>query len=173
MIDTQSSTPASEPEYVEGYRPGILGRIAELHGVYYARAWGAGAEFEGMMAQELREFLGGYRPGRDLLLTAHVEGRVVGSIAVEGSEVERPGARIRWVIVEDESRGRGIGKELLRRALAFCAGAGFGTVYLWTVEGLPESRTLYLRSGFRIVERVADDRYSVPRVNLRMERSLP
>ena len=153
MIDTTASpAPAPAPEYVEGYRPGVLGRIAELHGVYYARAWGAGAEFEGMMAQELREFLGRYRAGRDLLLTARVAGRLVGSIAVDGSQLKRPGARLRWVIVEDESRGRGIGKELLRRALAHCAGAGFGKVYLWTVEGLPESRALYLRAGFRIVE---------------------
>lgn len=173
MIEPPTRTPAAPgPEYVEGYRPGFLGRIAELHGLYYARAWGAGAEFEGMMAQELREFLARYREGRDLLLTAHEAGRLVGSIAVDGTELERPGARVRWVIVDDASRGHGIGKELLRRALAFCAGAGFGKVYLWTVEGLPESRALYLRSGFRIVERVADDRYSVPRVNLRMELEL-
>jgi hypothetical protein len=39
-------------EFIEGYRPGTLGRIAELHGVYYAAVWGSGAEFEGMMASE-------------------------------------------------------------------------------------------------------------------------
>ncbi len=159
--------------YVEGYQPGFLGRIAELHGVYYARAWGSGADFEGLMAQELREFLVHYQPGRDLLLTAHDGGRLVGSIAVDGSQRERAGGRIRWVIVDDASRGRGIGKELLRRALRFCAEAGFERAFLWTVEGLPESLALYVRHGFRIVERVPDDRYTVPRVNLRMERDLP
>jgi GNAT superfamily N-acetyltransferase len=166
------SVAASPVQYVEGYHPGFLGRIAELHGVYYARAWGCGAEFEGMMAQELREFLGRYRTGRDLLLTAHSGDRLVGSIAVDGSELEQAGARIRWVIVDDACRGRGIGKELVRRALDFCRGAGFARVYLWTVEGLPESFALYGREGFRIVDRLPDDRYSVLRMNLLMERSL-
>jgi GNAT superfamily N-acetyltransferase len=98
-----------------------------------------------------------------------VGGRLVGSIAVDGSQAERPGARLRWVIVEDLSRGRGIGKQLLRRALDFCMEAGFTSAFLWTVEGLPESLALYARHGFRIVERVADDRYTVPRLNLRMQ----
>ncbi len=168
-----TATTTRPAEFVEGYRPGYLGRIAALHGVYYAEAWGAGAEFEGMMAQELRELLGRYLPGRDLLLTAHHGGRLVGSIAVDGAQLERSGARLRWVIVDGDARGRGIGKALLRRALAFCAGAGFGRVYLWTVEGLPESFALYRGHGFRIVERVADDRYTVRRVNLRMERDVP
>jgi GNAT superfamily N-acetyltransferase len=159
-------------EYVEGYRPGNLGRIAEMHGVYYATAWGSGFEFEGMMAQEMHEFLEHYREGRDLLLTANVDGRVVGSIAVEGSQSERPGARLRWVIVEEAYHGRGIGKELLNRALAFCRSAGFDTVYLWTVEDLPQSRTLYERAGFEVISRLPDSRYSVPRVNLLMEKRL-
>jgi len=161
-----------ETEYVEGYRPGALGRIAEMHGVYYAGAWGSGAEFEGMMAHEMREFLAHYQQGRDLLLTAWVDGRIVGSIAVEGSQAERSGARIRWVIVDEASQGRGIGKELLNRALAFCRDAGFSTAYLWTVEGLPQALGLYERAGFRTVERFSDDRYSVPRVNLLMESPL-
>ena len=165
-------TTTMDTEYVEGYRPGYLGRIAEMHGVYYAVAWGSGAEFEGMMAQEMREFLAHYQDGRDLLLTAHIGGRLVGSIAVDGSQAERPGARLRWVIVDEAHHGRGIGKRLLGRALDFCRKAGFGSAYLWTVEGLPQSLGLYERAGFRTVERIPDDRYSVPRVNLRMEKTL-
>jgi GNAT superfamily N-acetyltransferase len=92
---------------------------------------------------------------------------------VEGSQREQPGARLRWVIVEPAYHGRGIGKELLRRALAFCAGAGFSRVFLWTVEGLPESLALYQKAGFRVVDRFPDDRYSVPGVNLLLERALP
>jgi GNAT superfamily N-acetyltransferase len=170
MLATLMGT--TDIEYVEGYRPGTLGRIAELHGVYYAAAWGAGAEFEGMMAQEMREFLAHYREGRDLLLTARAGGRIIGSIAVEGSQAERPGARLRWVIVEEANHGRGIGKELLRRALEFCRGAGFSTVFVWTVEGLPQSLGLYTKAGFRVVDRFPDDRYSVPRVNLLLELDL-
>ena len=67
---------------IEGYRPGIIGRIVELHGMYYAREWGVGAEFESLMAREVCDFIEGYDPGRDLLLSAAVAGRVVGTIAI-------------------------------------------------------------------------------------------
>jgi len=166
------STHSFREEYVEGYQPGTLGRITELHGVYYAEAWGSGVEFEGMMAQEIREFLTTYQPGRDLLLTAQVDGTVVGSIVVAGDQRERPGARLRWVIVDSAYQGRGIGKQLLERALAFCRQAGYVSVFLWTVDGLSESMSLYLRAGFRVVHRVVDDRWSIPRTNLLMELAL-
>jgi GNAT superfamily N-acetyltransferase len=159
-------------EYVEGYRPGYLGRIAEMHGVYYAVAWGSGFEFEGMMAEEIHAFLREYDPLRDLLLTAHVDGRLVGSFAIVGSREDPTVGRIRWVIVEEGYHGRGIGKELLRRGLEFCRQMGYTKVTLWTVEGLPQSYGLYEKAGFQVVERVPDARYSVPHVNLRMERSL-
>lgn len=159
-------------DYVSGYVPGAIGRIAEMHGVYYAEVWGSGAEFEGMMAEEMREFVSKYDDARDLMLTAWVEGRLVGSIVVQGTDADCPGARLRWVIVEPAFHGRGIGKEMLRRALSFCRSAGFSTVYLWTVEGLPQSMGLYSSFGFEVVERIPDARYSVPRVNLRLELTL-
>lgn len=162
----------TQPEFIEGYRPGYLGRIAEMHGVYYAKVWGSGAEFEGMMAEEMREFLAEYQEGRDFMLTAHVDGKLVGSIFIDGSERERPGGRLRWVIVDEAYHGQGIGRMMMSRTLDFARQAGFRTLYLWTVEGLPESRTMYERAGFEIVDRFPDDRYSVPRMNLLMEKTL-
>lgn len=159
----------SEVTYIVGYQPGFLGRIAEIHGVYYAKAWGSGAEFEGMIAYELHEFLRSYKPGRDLLLTAHVGGRLVGSIAVLD---EGEAARIRWVIVEESSQGLGIGRQMLSSGLQFCRNADFGKVYLWTVEGLPQSMGLYERAGFQIVERTPGEHYSVPHMHLRLEMEL-
>ncbi|MGV3616216.1 MAG: GNAT family N-acetyltransferase [Fimbriimonas sp.] len=158
-------------EYVEGYQPGILGRIAEMHGVYYAKVWGAEGilTFEGTVATEMYPFLQNFDPSKELLLTAQAEGRVVGSVAVQ-AEGER--ARLRWVILEEAYHGRGIGKELLRRALEFARRTGYGRMTLWTVEGLPASYALYERAGFRVVERVADARHGIAHVNLRMETDL-
>ncbi|MET0390677.1 MAG: GNAT family N-acetyltransferase [Polyangiales bacterium] len=158
--------------FVEGYRPGTIGRIAELHGVYYSAVLGLGLDFEGLMAREMQEFLQRYEPERELLLTAQVDGRIIGSIAVDavGTRMaERPDARLRWVIVDEAYQGRGIGKELLARALAFCKHAGYTRVFLWTVEGLPQSRALYDKAGFRVIDRFPDARYGVPRMNLQME----
>lgn len=89
---------------VEGFEPGYLGRIAHMHGEYYATAWGAGVEFEALMAQEIAEFYEHYHSERDLLLTAHIAGGLVGCIAVLGTLSERPGeARLRWFLLEEGS----------------------------------------------------------------------
>jgi GNAT superfamily N-acetyltransferase len=167
------SQPTSTVTYVEGFEPGYLGRIAQMHGEYYAKAWGSGADFEAMMARELCEFCARYNPERDLLLTAHVDGVLVGSIAIDGTQSERPGlARLRWYLLEENSQGQGLGKKLLGRALEFCRTQGFPRVFLWTVEGLPASRHLYEKVGFRVVERFVDSRYTMEHTLLRMERPL-
>lgn len=158
--------------YREGFQPGFLGRIAQLHGEYYARAWGSGVPFEAQMARELCDFSEAYDPGRDLLLTAHLDGLLVGSIAINRSQSESSGAQLRWYIIAEGYHGRGIGRSLLERTLAFCREREFESVFLWTVEGLPESRHLYESVGFRVTDRVRDDRYTVEHVNLRFEMSL-
>jgi len=169
---THSALP-SAVTYVEGFEPGYLGRIAQMHGEYYAMAWGSGVGFEALMAQEIAEFYEQYHPERDLLLTAHVAGRLVGCIAILGTLSERPGeARLRWFLLEESSQGQGIGSRMLARALEFCREQGFPTVYLWTVEGLPGSLHLYEKAGFRIVEPFADARYGLEHTNLRLEKPL-
>jgi GNAT superfamily N-acetyltransferase len=167
-----SAATLPETTYVAGFQPGFLGRIAQMHGEYYAKVWGSGVPFEAQMAHELYEFSETYDPERDLLLTAHVDGLLVGSIAINGSQAERPGAQLRWYILTEEYQGRGIGRVLLDHALAFCRERGFESVFLWTVEGLPQSRRLYEKAGFRLVESVRDDRYTIEHVNLRFEMSL-
>ena len=49
----------------KGYLPGSIGRISELHGVYYYRNAGFGHYFEGQVARELSEFLSRYDETRD------------------------------------------------------------------------------------------------------------
>jgi len=162
-----------EPEIVTGFYPGFLGRIAEMHGVYYAEVWGSGLAFEALMARELADFFERYDPTRDLLLTAHMDGLLVSSIAIDGSQTERPGAaRLRWFLTEPAYQGRGIGRRLFEQAMVFCRERGFPSVFLWTVEGLPQSWSMYERAGFRVVDRHPDTHYSVPHIHVRMEREL-
>jgi GNAT superfamily N-acetyltransferase len=152
-----------------GYEPGLLGRIGELHGRYYAAAWGAGASFEVLLLRDVCDFIEGYDPQWDLVLTAHIGEAVVGSLSVIGREHGPGGAQLRFFIVDPAYHGRGAGKALLARALAWCRERGFFKAFLWTVDGLPQSRTLYEKTGFQVVERCPDDRYTVHRDNLKME----
>jgi len=155
-----------------GYEPGLVGRVCELHGRYYATAWGAGAPFEILMAREFCEFLETYDPENDRVFSAHRGEDLVGSISILGPARNADGAQLRFFIVDPAWHGHGAGKALLQAALAWCRVRRFPKVFLWTVDGLPASRRLYEKAGFRVTERCPDDRYTVVRDNLKMELDL-
>jgi len=158
--------------YIEGFRPGYLGRIAQIHGEYYAKAWGSDTAFEAQMAQELSEFWEMYDPAVDLLLTAHIDGTLAGSIPIKGPREAGAGAQLRWFILAEESQGHGTGRVLLNRALDFCRDRNFKKVFLWTVTGLPQSRHLYESAGFRVTDTLHDERYVPGQTSLRFEMEL-
>lgn len=135
-----------------GYYPGVVGKITEIHAIYYHEHWGFDVSFETQVGRELSEFLRGFDGERDGFWVALINGEFAGSIAIDGAEAEREGARLRWFIVPPEFQGKGIGKRLIERAIAFCRKAGFKRVFLWTFEGLDEARHLYERAGFRLCE---------------------
>jgi GNAT superfamily N-acetyltransferase len=137
------------PTISEGYRPGCIGRVAQLHAAYYAKAHGFGVEFEAKVAKELADFCVSYTPGRDGLWLAHGD-QIEGSIAIDGSKASSEGAHLRWFITSDPLRGRGMGQQLLRCAVDFCDERGFERIYLWTFAGLGAARYLYEANGFRL-----------------------
>jgi GNAT superfamily N-acetyltransferase len=140
----------AQPEINGGYRPGVIGRIVELHGTYYAAHWGFGAFFEARMARELGEFIDRLDPGRDGLWTAVVAGRVAGSIAIDGSRLDNGEAHLRWFILDADLRGQGAGRRLLDEAIGFSRRCGHHRIALWTFAGLDAARRLYEQAGFRL-----------------------
>lgn len=141
---------------VTEYLPGLLGRVTELHAHYYHRHWGFDLFFEAKVATEMAAFLDRFDSSRDGLWAAVAEDRVVGAVAVCGREAETLGARLRWLIVEENHWGRGLGKRLVAEAVAFCRQAGFRRVWLTTFAGLDAARSLYEREGFRLLEEQED-----------------
>lgn len=137
---------------IKGYLPGSIGRVAELHGTYYHRHWDFGLFFEAMVATELAAFLGRYDDRRDGFWTAVSGGSIEGSIAIDGSHAPSEGAHLRWFILSDALRGKGIGRRLLETAIGFCEGRGYRRMSLWTFEGLHAARHLYGKYGFRLVD---------------------
>jgi GNAT superfamily N-acetyltransferase len=137
---------------LSGYVPGVIGRIAELHAIYYYRHWGFHVFFESKVATELSEFLRRFKEERDGFWVANVDERIVGSIAIDGVNHDNKGAHLRWFIVAPEDQGQGIGKILIEEAIEFCRRKRFGRVYLWTFAGLDAARHLYERYGFRLCE---------------------
>ena len=142
----------SKVEILKGYIPGSIGRVAELHGTYYHEHWNFTPFFEAKVATELSEFLGRYDKKQDGFWTASLGGRVEGSITIDGVHAEKEGAHLRWFIISDVLRGRGVGNRLIKEALNFCRNKGCKRIYLWTFEGLNAARHLYEKNGFKVVE---------------------
>lgn len=165
-----AGAPAPPPEagrvsVVEGYRPGAIGRIAALHADYYSRHWGLGLAFEAKVARDAAAFALRMDPARDRwwLVLDESEGRAIcGSLAIDGSEADDGTAHLRWFIMADRTRGRGLGESMMRRATGFCREAGFAAVYLWTFAGLDAARHLYERHGFRLAEQLTNDQWGMP-----------
>ncbi len=135
-----------------GYIPGSIGRVAELHGAYYHEHWGFGIYFEAKVATELAVFLQRYNKIRDGFWLAIINGRIEGSVAIDGINAEDEGAHLRWFILSDTLKGKGVGRELLGKALAFCKIKGYQKVYLQTFEGLDAARHLYEEFGFKLIK---------------------
>ncbi len=135
-----------------GYRPGVVGKITELHGVYYYENWGFDVTFETQVGRELSEFVARFDKRHDGLWVATRENAFAGSIAIDGAEAATTGARLRWFIVDPRFQGSGIGRKLITRSIDFCRRNRFPGVFLWTFRGLESARRLYESVGFRLCE---------------------
>jgi GNAT superfamily N-acetyltransferase len=144
--------PLPELVITRGYLPGSIGRITELHGIYYSRSWKFGIFFEAKVASEMAAFLNRYDENRDGFWTVSVNGCIEGAIAIDGIHADSKGAHLRWFIVSETMRGKGAGNRLLEAAIAFCRNRGYRSVYLWTFDGLEAARHLYEKNGFELIE---------------------
>lgn len=142
-----------------GYEPGVIGKIIELHATYYHTYWGFDVSFETQEARELADFMSRFNPKTDCLWAAYLDGAFAGSIAIDGLKKDTEGARLRWLIVEPSFQGRGIGQELIRKAIDFCRAAGHEKVFLLTFKGLEAARHLYEQAGFVLTHEYGADQW--------------
>lgn len=159
----------SEIPVARGYIPGSIGRVAELNGTYYHENWGFGLVFEAMVATDLSAFLQRYDDARDGFWCALLGDRIEGHITIDGVHSESEGAHLRYFIVSDALRGRGVGNRLITSAVDFCREAGHKKIYLWTFNGLSAARYLYEKAGFRIVEQKRGTRWGTEVTEQRFE----
>jgi GNAT superfamily N-acetyltransferase/DNA-binding MarR family transcriptional regulator len=147
-----AATRADEIRIVAGYRPGMLGKTLELHARYYARVSGFGKLFETYLAVEggslverldnpINEAWAAVRGDDD---------EIVGTLFVDGEDDKGP--QMRFFIVDDAIRGRGIGRQLLNAAMDFVRANSFATCGLWTMASLKAACRLYEASGFVVAE---------------------
>lgn len=135
----------------KGYLPGAIGRVVEMHGTYYADHWNFGPFFESKVAMELSEFINRYDSEQDVFMSVVRNGRIEGSLTIDGIHAAGEGAHLRWFIMSESLRGQGFGKRLIDEALVFCKARNYPRIYLWTFSGLYAARKLYEQAGFMLV----------------------
>lgn len=142
-----------------GWTPGLIGYAVTLHGRYYAREWGFGPVFEAKVAGGMAAFTMRYDPTRDAFFWAEIDGEIVGTITIDGSDPELPKgqAHLRWFIVSDGVRGLGVGRQLFQAACDHMKAVGFSSCYLTTFAGLDPARHLYESAGFALREEAEGD----------------
>ncbi|EMN5547162.1 MarR family transcriptional regulator [Enterobacter cloacae] len=157
--ETGVDTRPDELKIVQGYLPGMIGRIAEMHGSYYAREHNIGRFFEAKVASGLAEFSGRLDKPCNQIWLAVLNDRIVGSVAIDGEDLEQGEAHLRWFIIDDGCRGHGAGKKLLNEAILFCDSVGFSAVHLWTFNKLTTARRLYESFGFTLAKEWEGDQW--------------
>ena len=159
-------------EIRRGYFPGSIGLVLELHARYYHDHWGFGALFEAQLARGLAEFFGCYDELRDGFWIAAVSERVEGSITIDGVHAADTGAHLRWFIMSDALRGKGVGTRLIHTAVDFCRAKNYRRVYLRTFAGLDAARHLYDKMGFHLVDQRPGTQGGIAVTEQRFELSL-
>ncbi len=153
--------PLPEPQIVAGWTPGAIGRVTLLHARHYAQSHGFGLAFEARVATECSAFLTGFVTDRDHVATVVLDGEVEGFIAVDGSGEP---ARLRWFIMSDRLRGRGLGRRLLDEAITAARAVGHRRLALSTLAGLDAADRLYRDAGFRLEDENAGVQWGTPAV---------
>lgn len=158
----RDNTACSEPsrlKIVTGYHPGMIGRITEMHGTYYAREHNFGRFFEGKVAAGLADFAGRLDNPCNKIWLAMLNDRIVGSVAIDGEDLGNGEAHLRWFILDDGCRGSGAGRELIAEAMKFCDERPFSAVQLWTFNKLSAARRLYESFGFTLAKEWEGDQW--------------
>jgi ribosomal protein S18 acetylase RimI-like enzyme len=153
-----------------GLKPGDIGYIIYLHGVLYAQEYQLDQTFEGDVAIRMGEFARTYDARKDYFAVAELDGKIVGSIVINGLSDEA--AQLRWFLVHPDARGRGLGRQLIEGALAFCRETGYKQVTLWTISELQAAAHLYRRAGFTVTREEAHEIWGATRTEQEYELNL-
>ncbi|MEE4012469.1 helix-turn-helix domain-containing GNAT family N-acetyltransferase [Roseibium sp. FZY0029] len=150
-----------QPQFTiaEGYQTGMIGDIASMHARTHGHIIGMGPTFESVVSKAMAEFMP--RVGNPMNNSWSVleNGAVIGSITIDGEDLGNNIAHLRWFILSERLRGKGVGRALLQKALDHSDNLGFDEIHLWTLKGLDAARMLYEKNGFTLVEEYVGDQW--------------
>lgn len=120
----------------------------------YRALFGVDHRYEADTCRELGEFFASFDGRHDgfwWVQDTLEPNRVLGCAAIDGSarQAGRNFATLRWVMLDERLRGKGLGSRLVDLALAFCRRQGYKHVTLTTHAALQTAVRMYRERGFR------------------------
>ncbi|HEX7616968.1 MAG TPA: GNAT family N-acetyltransferase [Thermoanaerobaculia bacterium] len=116
------------------------------------------AEYDAIVAEVVRNeaasIARNFDAGRDALLTAERDGRIVGVLLMTRDLVDPAAARFDWLVVDGSERNGGVGRELLFRGIETCRERRHVVLRARSFAGSPAGPHLYWLFGFRVVDLV-------------------
>jgi Predicted acetyltransferase len=150
MSDNEISN--TKPYILRDHQPGDMGWIASRHGAIYAQEYNWNGRIESYVCKACADFIEKYDPSTEHCWIAERDGRPVGSIALINDRESEGTAKLRFLFVEKEARGLGIGRRLIQECIRFAREKGYKRIDLWTQSILIGARRLYKDAGFVLVK---------------------
>jgi N-acetylglutamate synthase-like GNAT family acetyltransferase len=139
------------------FRPGDLGAIIEHHGRLYAREFGVNSDFESMVAKSVAEAGSrGWPTEREGIWIVERDGVHAGSMALTD---EGGTGVVRWVLLDSDLRGQGLGRRMLAELIAKAREVGYERLRLETFSELQAAAHLYREAGFELLHEDARPRW--------------
>lgn len=151
-------------------KSGDIGELVRLHGILYNDEYGFNKDFEIYVAKGLADFVLKADLSKERIWIAEEDSLIIGSIAIVKASDEE--AQLRWYFVTPSFRGKGLGQELMRRAIEFCWQKKYKKIFLWTTSELVAAAHLYKKNGFVKTEEIRHRIWGDERIEEKYERAL-
>jgi DNA-binding MarR family transcriptional regulator/GNAT superfamily N-acetyltransferase len=134
------------PAILRDPRPGDMGWVVQSHGSFYAREYGFGSSFEGLVAEIVAKFHTSFDASRERCWIADIDGAPIGSVFLVRHTDEV--AKLRLLLIDPAGRGQGLGTRLVAECISFARACGYRKITLWTQSILVAARKIYRDAGF-------------------------
>jgi DNA-binding MarR family transcriptional regulator/N-acetylglutamate synthase-like GNAT family acetyltransferase len=150
LSDESSRQSGEKPRYIlRDPRAGDFGWIISRHAELYLQEYGWAEPFEGLCAQIVADFVNNFDPKLERCWIAELNGENVGCVMLVKDD--EPGvARLRLLLVDQKTRGLGLGARLVDECVRFARNAGYKKITLWTHSVLSAARYVYEKAGFTL-----------------------